>query len=65
MLLRSANSGLDLVKFLKKEGVSVIITGEVGPQVSDILTKEKVQLVLLNEEKIKIEEIIDRVSTKS
>mgnify|MGYP004701871811 CR=1 FL=1 len=61
----SANSGLDLVKFLKKEGVSVIITGEVGPQVSDILTKEKVQLVLLNEEKIKIEEIIDRVSTKS
>ncbi len=60
----SANSGIELVKFLKKEGVSVIITGEVGPQVNDLLVKERLQLVLLHEEKIKIEEVIDRIGSK-
>jgi predicted Fe-Mo cluster-binding NifX family protein len=57
----SDHSGVQLVDFLKKEGVSVIITGEVGPMVSSRLEKEKLQLVLLHEEKIKIEEIIDRL----
>jgi predicted Fe-Mo cluster-binding NifX family protein len=61
----STNSGVELVKFLKKEGVSVIITGEVGPMVSELLLKEKLQLVLLHEEKIKIEDIIDRISSKN
>ncbi len=61
----STNSGVDLVKFLKKEGVSVIITGEVGPTVSELLVKEKLQLVLLHEEKIKIEDIIDRIGSKN
>ena len=57
------HSGLQLVDFLKKEGVSVIITGEVGPKVSSLLDKEKLQLVLLQEERIKIEDIIDRIKT--
>jgi predicted Fe-Mo cluster-binding NifX family protein len=57
----SDHSGVQLVDFLKKEGVSVIITGEVGPMVSSRLEKEKLQLVLLHEEKIKIEEIINRL----
>ncbi len=61
----SANSGVELAKFLKKEGVSVIITGEVGPMVSDLLIKETLQLVLLHEEKIKIEDIIDRINSRS
>jgi predicted Fe-Mo cluster-binding NifX family protein len=52
-------SGVQLIKYLHEHGVSVIITGEVGPQVSDLLEKEKLQLVLLHEEKIKIEEIIN------
>lgn len=55
------HSGVQLVNFLKKEGVSTIITGEVGPMVSNLLEKEKLQLVLLHEEKIKIEEIIERL----
>lgn len=54
-------SGIQLVKFLQTEGVSTIITGEVGPMVSSLLEKEKLQLVLLHEEKIKIEEIIERL----
>ncbi|HDR50176.1 MAG TPA: hypothetical protein ENN90_00945 [Mariniphaga anaerophila] len=57
----SDHSGVQLVDFLKKKGVSVIITGEVGPMVSSRLEKEKLQLVLLHEEKIKIEEIIERL----
>ena len=60
----SDHSGVQLIKFLKKEGVSVIITGEVGPAVSDMINKEKLQLVLLQEEKIKIDEIIARLSKK-
>ena len=60
----SETSGIDLIKFLKKENVSVIITGEVGPLVSDLLLKEKLQLVLLHEEKIKIEDIIDRFGSR-
>jgi predicted Fe-Mo cluster-binding NifX family protein len=55
------DSGIKLVAHLKKEGVSTIITGEVGPKVSAMLEKEKLQLVLLPEERIKIEDIMDRI----
>ena len=40
------NSGTQLVKFLKDQNVSAIITGEVGPKVSSALEKEKLQLIL-------------------
>lgn len=55
------HSGIKLVNFLKENSVTTIITGEVGPKVSTLLEKEKFQLVLLSEEKIKIEEIMDRI----
>lgn len=55
------NSGINLVKYLKKEGVTTIITGEVGPKVSQMLEKEKLQLVLLSEERIKIDEVLTRI----
>ena len=58
------HSGIKLVEYLQKEGVTTIITGEVGPMVSKKLEKEKLQLVLLHEERIKIEEIMDRISGK-
>ena len=60
----SVHSGIKLVKFLQNEKVSTIITGEVGPMVSNLLEKEKLQLVLLDEERIKIEEIISRIRKK-
>jgi predicted Fe-Mo cluster-binding NifX family protein len=56
-------SGVKLVNFLSEKGVSVIITGEVGPKVNKLLEEKKLQLVLLEEEKIKIEEIIARISS--
>jgi predicted Fe-Mo cluster-binding NifX family protein len=58
----SENSGLKLVDYLKELGVTSIITGEIGPKVSAVLEKEKLQLILLHEEKIKIEEIMDRIN---
>ncbi|MDX1285118.1 MAG: NifB/NifX family molybdenum-iron cluster-binding protein [Draconibacterium sp.] len=60
--LEAEHSGIKLVDFLLKEGVSTIITGEVGPMVSAKLEKEKLQLVLLAEERIKIEEVMDRIT---
>jgi len=55
------NSGIQLVEFLKEMGVNSIITGEVGPKVSTLLEAEKFQIILLSEERIKIEEIMDRI----
>ena len=60
----SEHSGIKLVHFLQEEGVNTIITGEVGPKVSSLLEKEKLQLVLLKEERIKIEEILARIRKK-
>lgn len=56
------NSGTQLVEFLKEQGVNTIITGEVGPKVSQLLEKEKLQLVLLSEERIKVDEVMDRIT---
>jgi predicted Fe-Mo cluster-binding NifX family protein len=56
------NSGIQLVEFLKEQGINGIITGEVGPKVSALLETEKLQLILLHEERIKIEEIMDRIN---
>ena len=57
----SENSGIRLVELLIKKGVSTIITGEVGPKVNELLKKEKIQLVLLSKEKIRIDEILERL----
>lgn len=62
--LDAEHSGLKLVDYLREKGVTTIITGEVGPMVSKKLEKEKIQLVLLHEERIKIEEVMDRISGK-
>ncbi len=55
------NSGIQLIAYLKELQVTSIITGEVGPKVSALLENEKLQLILLPEERIKIEEIMDRI----
>lgn len=60
--LNENHSGIKLVEYLKSQGVTTIVTGEVGPMVSTMLEKEKLQLVLLSEERIKIDEVMDRIS---
>lgn len=57
----TGNSGVQLVGYLKEQGVDSIITGEIGPKVSSLLETEKFQLILLPEERIKIEEVLDRI----
>lgn len=56
-----SNSGINLVNYLSEKGISTVITGEVGPKTMDALEQKKIQLVLLDEERIKIEEIIDKI----
>lgn len=60
--IEEEHSGIKLVDFLKEQGVTTIVTGEVGPMVSERLEKEKLQLVLLHEERIRVDEIMDRIS---
>ncbi|MFW6257373.1 MAG: NifB/NifX family molybdenum-iron cluster-binding protein [Prolixibacteraceae bacterium] len=55
------HSGIHLIKYLRDEGVTAVITGEVGPMVSNELQKEKMQLILLDEEKIKINDVIAKI----
>ncbi|HPF50808.1 MAG TPA: NifB/NifX family molybdenum-iron cluster-binding protein [Draconibacterium sp.] len=62
--LEAEHCGITLVEYLKGKGVTTIITGEVGPMVSDKLEQEKIQLVLLHEERIKIEEVMQRISRR-
>ncbi len=57
----SENSGIQLIGYLKELEVTSIITGEVGPKVSALLENDKLQLILLPEERIKVEEIMDRI----
>ncbi len=55
------DSGIKLVNYLISEGITAIITGEIGPKVSSLLEQKKLQLILLHEEKIKIEDILNRI----
>ncbi|NOR74197.1 MAG: hypothetical protein GQ525_03455 [Draconibacterium sp.] len=57
----SENSGIKLVDLVKKEGVTTIITGEIGPKAGKLIKEKKLQLVLLSEERIKIEEVMNRI----
>jgi predicted Fe-Mo cluster-binding NifX family protein len=57
----TGNSGIQLIGYLRELGVNSIITGEVGPKVSSLLETEKFQLILLPEERIKIEDILERI----
>lgn len=61
--INEKHSGIKLVDFLKEQGVTTIVTGEVGPMVSERLEKEKLQLVLLHEERIRVDEIMDRIGS--
>ncbi len=54
-------AGVQLVEFLKKHGVSIVVTGEVGPKVQELLKKHGTQLVLIDEERIKIEDVLNKI----
>jgi len=62
---REIQAGVKLVNLLEKSGVTAIITGEVGPRVQEKLEKDKIQLILLEEERIRIEAILCRIKAPS
>lgn len=52
---------LRLAEFLKENEVNAIITGGVGVAASQLLSENKIQVIILNEEKIKIEDVLARL----
>ena len=51
-----------VVQFLAKEKVDKIITGEVGPKAHDSLQENNIQIIMLEEEHIKINQISKKIS---
>ena len=50
-----------LAELLKENGITAVITGGVGLTASQLLSENKIQIILLNEEKIKIEDVLARL----
>ncbi|MFZ5430042.1 MAG: NifB/NifX family molybdenum-iron cluster-binding protein [Bacteroidota bacterium] len=55
------DADMQLAEFLRENQVTSIITGGVGQEVCNYLSKHKMQLILMDEEKIKIEDILTRL----
>ena len=55
------DADMQLAEFLKENKITSIITGGVGQEVCNYLSENKMQLILMDEEKIKIEDILTRL----
>jgi len=55
------NVGPRVVDFLKKHHVSKLITGEVGPKASTRLTEEKIQIIMLSEDKVSLQHVLKKM----
>ncbi|MGQ7869663.1 NifB/NifX family molybdenum-iron cluster-binding protein [Sunxiuqinia sp. sy24] len=51
-----------VVKLLSEEKVDRIITGEVGPKAHTSLQKGNIQIIMLDEERIKINQVLKKIS---
>ncbi len=51
-----------VVQLLANENVSKIITGEVGPKAHDGLLKQNIQIIMLDEERIKINQVLKKIN---
>ena len=50
-----------VVEMLVKEKVTKIITGEVGPKAHASLQKHKIQIIMLDEEGIKVSQVLKKI----
>ncbi len=50
-----------VVAMLKKEKVTKVITGEIGPKAKVYLDKNKIQIIMLTEEKISLQYVLKRM----
>jgi predicted Fe-Mo cluster-binding NifX family protein len=55
------DADMRLAEFLSENKITSIITGGVGLKVSNFLTEQKMQLIMMDEDKIKIEDILSRI----
>lgn len=51
-----------VVKLLAEEKVDKIITGEVGPKAHASLQKNNIQIIMLEEERIKINQVLKKIN---
>ncbi len=51
-----------LVEFLKKNNVTKIITGEIGPKAKENLTKFGMQIIMFSEDKVSLQYILKKMS---
>ena len=51
-----------LVKLLLEEKVDKIITGEIGPKAHTSLQNSKIQIIMLDEERIKISQVLKKIN---
>lgn len=56
------NDSAKVVELLKKEGITKIITGEVGPTAKLRLDENKIQLIMLTEDKVSLQHILKKMS---
>ena len=54
------NSPSNVVELLKKEGVTKVITGEVGPVAKLNLDENRIQLIILTDDKVSLQHILKK-----
>ncbi len=50
-----------VVSMLKEEGVNKVVTGEVGPKAKTALDKDKIQIIMLTEDKISLQHVLKKM----
>jgi predicted Fe-Mo cluster-binding NifX family protein len=57
----NGNADYELATFLAENNVTTVVTGGAGIKSADYLASKDIQLVIVDEESIKIEYILDRI----
>lgn len=52
-----------VVQLLAEEKVDKIITGEIGPKAHDSLQESHIQIIMLEEERIKINQVLKKITS--
>lgn len=52
------NQSDKVIEMLKKEKVTKVITGEIGPKAKDLLDENRIQLILLSGDKVSLQYIL-------
>lgn len=56
------NISAKVVELLKKEGITKIITGEVGPTAKTSLDENQIQMIMLTDDKVSLQHVLKKLS---